>query len=186
MMWLAFGGALVAFLKFGYIPLTEPVVEWWVLNKWNYGKFIHEAFYFMSGSILFLYKDKIPCNKYLFTVALSGLFLLYFLDKGKLGLFLFLPYIIIYLCVGKKMAKVETLGDYSYGVYIFSFPIQQTLLVAIEPEQWNIITYTIVSILISFVFALFSWKYIEKPALSIKSEFIAKPAMSKGANAANL
>jgi peptidoglycan/LPS O-acetylase OafA/YrhL len=57
-------------------------------------------------------------------------------------------------------------GDYSYGVYLFAFPIQQALAAAPATAVWyvNLILATAVSLL----YAAFSWSMIEKPILSKK------------------
>ena len=61
---------------------------------------------------------------------------------------------------------IKHIGDMSYGVYIYSFPLQQ-ILIAILPNitPVQLMCLTMVSVLpIAYV----SWRYIEKPALSLK------------------
>jgi hypothetical protein len=55
-------------------------------------------------------------------------------------------------------------GDYSYGVYIFAFPTQQTML-AIMPGQTALHNIAL-SLPISVMIAALSWHLIEKPSLS--------------------
>lgn len=57
-------------------------------------------------------------------------------------------------------------GDYSYGLYIYAFPVQQGLVVLwpdIRPWQMGIIAF-----IITFIFAFGSWHLIEKQALRLK------------------
>lgn len=57
-------------------------------------------------------------------------------------------------------------NDYSYGIYIYSFPVQQ-LLVHFQPQlgPW---THFGLAYLIALPFAVASWHLVEKPALKMK------------------
>ena len=57
-------------------------------------------------------------------------------------------------------------GDFSYGIYIYSMPIQQTLMHYFHFKQpWQL---TISAFLLSLTIAIFSWRLIERPALRKK------------------
>jgi len=61
------------------------------------------------------------------------------------------------------------IGDYSYGVYVYSFPIQQTLVQrnpGIEPAPLFALALTL-----TLVVAVLSWHWLEQPALGLKSRF---------------
>lgn len=61
--------------------------------------------------------------------------------------------------LGNKM------GDLSYGIYIFGFPVQQMIEYFLAPTPLEMMLYTFpVVIFISY----FSWHYIEKPLLKFK------------------
>ena len=60
-------------------------------------------------------------------------------------------------------------GDYSYGVYVYSFPIQQTLvqrIPGIDPMPLFGL-----GLALSLAVAAVSWHYLERPALGLKSRF---------------
>ena len=57
------------------------------------------------------------------------------------------------------------LGDMSYGIYIYSFPLQQTLMYFFK---MNTYTLMFTSVLLSITFGFFSWHWIEKRALKYK------------------
>jgi len=60
-------------------------------------------------------------------------------------------------------------GDYSYGVYVYSFPIQQTLverIPGIEPAPLFALALTL-----TLGVAVLSWHWLEQPALGLKSRF---------------
>jgi len=60
-------------------------------------------------------------------------------------------------------------GDYSYGIYLYGFPIAQAL-VAVSPETFvgNKWTLLAVSSVLTCAFAAFSWHAVEKRALAWK------------------
>ena len=60
-------------------------------------------------------------------------------------------------------------GDMSYGIYIYSFPIQQTLMYYYKMYTYSLLIY---SVLLSIGFGYISWHLIEKRALKYKREFI--------------
>ncbi|MEO8111388.1 MAG: acyltransferase [Ginsengibacter sp.] len=61
-------------------------------------------------------------------------------------------------------------NDISYGVYIYTFPIQQFFF-QISGFNQSVLTNLLLSLFCSGILALLSWKYIEKPALRYKTQF---------------
>lgn len=64
------------------------------------------------------------------------------------------------------LARLTGSGDYSYGVYIYAFPIQQAV-VYLWP-QIGVGTYLLVCTAGTLVFAILSWHLVERRALSLK------------------
>ncbi|MBU2952151.1 acyltransferase [Tamlana agarivorans] len=62
-------------------------------------------------------------------------------------------------------SRFEKIGDMSYGIYIYSFPIQQTLVYFYKLDVYQLIFW---SLLISIVFGYLSWHLVEKKALIYK------------------
>lgn len=56
--------------------------------------------------------------------------------------------------------------DYSYGIYIYAFPIQQAL-VGFYPKM-PLLLYLLLSTVCTLSLAALSWHWIEKPALRLK------------------
>jgi peptidoglycan/LPS O-acetylase OafA/YrhL len=79
---------------------------------------------------------------------------------------LLIGYGVLYLAYVPKgwLLQYNRLGDYSYGTYLYAFPIQQAL-VALMPgvQPWSL---TIYAALLTLVCAICSWHLIEKPALN--------------------
>jgi peptidoglycan/LPS O-acetylase OafA/YrhL len=65
------------------------------------------------------------------------------------------------------------LGDYSYGLYIYAFPLQQQMAFY-HPRLRYLKGLAVVYPIILGV-AVLSWHFIEKPALGLKKYFRPKP-----------
>ena len=62
----------------------------------------------------------------------------------------------------------ERLGDLSYGVYIFAFPVQQIGVQVGRSLGWSFATHFSVSLVVTLALAYASWHGVEKPALRFK------------------
>lgn len=79
----------------------------------------------------------------------------------------FSPYLVLwcaYVPAGPIRAY-NRMGDYSYGVYIFAFPVQQ-LILSIRPDlgMW---TFTLATAAVVLVLAALSWHLVEKPCMRL-------------------
>lgn len=125
---------------------------------------------FFIGVAFYSYREKIVLSKKLFFI-LSTLLIISALDNHLFFIFYnsFLAYIIFFLAYIPKgfIRKFNKYGDYSYGIYIYAFPVQQSLL-ALKPDI-NLFEFFVISLMITFVFAYFSWQFIEKNSLDLKN-----------------
>lgn len=64
----------------------------------------------------------------------------------------------------------ENFGDWSYGVYLYGFPVQQ-LLAYSEWQRHSFSLYLAGSIFFTFLLAAASWIAVEKPALRFKNHW---------------
>jgi peptidoglycan/LPS O-acetylase OafA/YrhL len=62
-------------------------------------------------------------------------------------------------------------GDYSYGIYLFGFPIQQTLVHFLPSGLTNGFTVLALGLPLTVAFAILSWTLVEKPTLKLKKRF---------------
>ena len=70
-----------------------------------------------------------------------------------------------------KLNRIGKYGDFSYGFYLFAFPIQQ-MIAYLFPKDTNLLILVIISILLTFVAAIISWNFIEKPSLKLKNRIL--------------
>lgn len=81
------------------------------------------------------------------------------------------PYLVLYIGQGSSKFSNwihEKLEDPSYGIYLYAFPIQQSIIYFFQPSV-TILIWS--STLIAFIFGILSWKYIEKKTLQFKDLF---------------
>ncbi len=98
------------------------------------------------------------------TVNRDAFFVVYFLT---------IAYILFYLAYipSGRIRSYNKLGDYSYGVYIYAFPVQQSVA-ALVPNI-SVLMMIIISATVTLLLAISSWHILEKRALKLKSQYIA-------------
>jgi peptidoglycan/LPS O-acetylase OafA/YrhL len=73
--------------------------------------------------------------------------------------------------------KASKYGDFSYGLYIYAFPIQQTIILYLG--RIPIVQMILLSILCTLPLSVISWNLIESKALKLKKIHISKLLKSK-------
>lgn len=128
---------------------------------------------FFAGASLYIFKNNIMISHRLF--ILIAFMLIYFANTIQIFFSLYhtlIPYLVLYFAFFpyKKLQQFNKLGDYSYGVYIYAFPVQQAVInsfPAIIPDNMFLL-----STLITLCCAIISWHFIERPMLKLKSHYI--------------
>jgi peptidoglycan/LPS O-acetylase OafA/YrhL len=132
------------------------------------------VFMFLYGSSLYLWRDRVPMSRGLLVGLLAALVLVSF-DKTVFFLVyaVCLAPLVLHLAYvpGGRIRRFNDWGDFSYGVYIYAFPIQQTLA-NLFPVM-SLAAMMASSALASLAVAIASWKLIEKRALEHKDDFAA-------------
>jgi peptidoglycan/LPS O-acetylase OafA/YrhL len=145
---------------------VDDVVPGRVLDGFTY-VVVESAVFFFAGSCLFLFRDRIPygdrpmllCALALFVALNDGLFKV----VGPFGL----PYLVVSLGIALPLSAIGKSADYSYGICLYGFPIQQTLALA-GVHQWGFWPYFAASAAITLVFAVVSFHLVERPALRLR------------------
>jgi peptidoglycan/LPS O-acetylase OafA/YrhL len=129
-------------------------------------------FMFLYGSSLYLWRDRIPIGPRLLVGILAALLLASF-DKTiffVVYVFCLAPLVLHLVYVpGGRIRSFNDWGDYSYGVYIYAFPVQQTL--ALLFPAMSLAAMMASSAVVSVSIAIVSWKLIEERALGLKGDF---------------
>ena len=160
---------LISMMMFvvGYSSRSEPIDFGF---KYDYFRFVAM---FGSGVVLFMIRDKLYLStKYslviLALIIASSLYRPLFVAMT----FISLSYLVLYLAYipGGFLRKFNSLGDYSYGIYIYGYPVQQ----AIE-HIWpnlNLAGYFMATYSTTMFLAVLSWHFVEKRALRLKSRIM--------------
>jgi peptidoglycan/LPS O-acetylase OafA/YrhL len=136
--------------------------------------FIRLSTMFVVGACAYFWAGAIRLSTTGFLMCLlSYLALLVFvpLEVSEFFYLIALPYGLFYLAYIPSgfVRRFNSLEDYSYGIYIYAFPIQQAFVYFLP--RITIIEMVVYSSVVTLMFAIFSWKAIERPSLSIKNRF---------------
>ena len=151
-----------------------------IAKYWSYVQSVNLLIFFFISSSFYIYRKKIILSFPLFIICLAvfvvGINLSYkFYLHFFYIRFLVLPYIIIYIayCKIPYINNFGKYGDFSYGIYLWAFPVSQTLVYFLL-DKFNIFTYIVSVFLVTLFIAVLSFKFIEKPALKLKNKKIYK------------
>lgn len=145
-----------------------------IADLFNLGNnlFINLFCYFFAGSLLALTKiEDLPYKGVVLLIISILFFIVLLLDLFSTFQFILLPLITIlfgssnYTYINQWGKKF---GDLSYGIYIYSFPIQQMLEYFYKP---SVLEMMFISTIITIIFSHLSWIYIEKNFLKLKKLF---------------
>jgi len=133
------------------------------------GDLIDLGVFFIAGCVLASMNIETLSHKNLILTVSMILIIISLVTKQ----FVYTKYFLLPLCtiVGGILStpfinKIgSAIGDLSYGIYIYSFPVQQTLMYyfKLSPLELMLPTFFIAS-----TFAYFSWHFVEKRALRLK------------------
>lgn len=143
----------------------EDYFFWLYFQPVNASRFI--AFFFIGAlfnwiPVRFLRLD--------FAVVLTAIYILTFKTSAYYPVHFFaLPYIV--MAIGVRHSKladaIHHMGDISYGVYIYSTPLQQMTYYYLQ-DKLSPVAGAWISVAFSVTAGLLSWYLVEKPALRLK------------------
>lgn len=124
--------------------------------------------YFIFGMMFYIFGDQIPWNNWLYLGSILGLILGWQLDIFPILAPLCFTYFVLYssqILPFQNLSK--KIGDLSYGIYIYSWPIQLCLLyLGFSKFTCNKFLdfpiYALVSICLSMLAGWLSWNLVEK------------------------
>jgi len=120
--------------------------------------------YFFCGACIGFFRLERFLNWFVIIVAAT--LLIGFLQ------FVYAPLLLPIVVIGLGIRKVTTpfrwtmRTDYSYGIYIYAFPVQQALA-SVDPMMPWALAFSL-TVIVTTIFAAVSWHLIEKPTLSLK------------------
>jgi len=121
--------------------------------------------FFFFGCLLYAGRDRIPLRWPVFYAATAGI-VVALLIGVMAPVFPLLAYAVVFLSTRRSASwhRVTALGDPSYGIYIYAYPIQQ-LLVLMHLAPNSLVLFAEAS-LISIALGYLSWHLVESRALA--------------------
>ncbi|MCB2108297.1 MAG: acyltransferase [Rhodobacteraceae bacterium] len=130
---------------------------------------LKQGLFFLIGAAFWIHRDNIPHNKYLALGCVALLVVFAWKEYRLVAMYIALPYLVIYAALARGIhARLgETIGDLSYGTYLFAFPVQQAIVAAhdgaLGPGRLLLFALPLVLGL-----AFLSWRFVEQPALRLR------------------
>jgi peptidoglycan/LPS O-acetylase OafA/YrhL len=164
---LALAG-IVGLLRTGWAYVPAAVLALLALHLWvpvlGTGDYLWPLTMFGLGSMAWVQRQRLPLG----TVVLLTLVVACWATAGSAAFRLLLALTLAYGClwaayVPRLLWGYNRFGDYSYGLYLYAFPIQQGMVGLWQLSSvWS---QFVLAALITLAFAIGSWHGIEKPCL---------------------
>lgn len=138
-------------------------------------------FGFLAGNLVYLGRHRLPFSLPLAGLSyVAGLTLIYLAQSRDIGALLYVATpLLVYPVALLGLARIPPLpffhrGDYSYGIYLFGFPVQQSVTHFLpDHRDWYI--NLAIALPITLLLAVTSWTFIERPVLGWRKKLLAKP-----------
>jgi peptidoglycan/LPS O-acetylase OafA/YrhL len=175
----SFGGALglAALYLLRSTPTPIPLFHWVVEPHpapiLFLGMELHQVFlvapYFWAGCLFGLYRERIKLTMNTTIIVFMVMALLPAGNLLWLWSWFAIPYIVLAFCTqNDRLFSIPAwIGDLSYGIYIYAFPIQQTIYFYWHTKL-SLLEMMAITAALTLLCAFISWHIIEKPALRLK------------------
>lgn len=123
---------------------------------------------FLIGSLIYFLKDRVLTGRLWLPLIAAVLLIVSYVTWGfhLVGLVSF-AYLVLWIAYHLPFRSVGRARDFSYGIYIYGWPIQQMATYFGVP-QLGVLPYMLISLAGTLVLAVASWYLIESPALRRK------------------
>jgi peptidoglycan/LPS O-acetylase OafA/YrhL len=165
--------ASVFILMMGILIKLGPNIEWYEYSHWIVGFQIISTFfvflmYFLSGSLYYLFFQGKSIPWWISLLCVLFFYVTRDTHLSNAGSVLLIPSLVFAIAfIPGKLNSFGKRGDFSYGVYIYGWPVQATLAALIGSFGHPLLFFAISATAV-LIPAYLSWTYIEKPALSLK------------------
>jgi peptidoglycan/LPS O-acetylase OafA/YrhL len=124
--------------------------------------------FFYSGVALYRFRDRIPLGPVLYCAATAVFVLVSWATHSWLLMPLWLAYSVAFLGYHPRLVleRLSDGPDYSYGIYIYAYPVQQLLVLWLHPQ--SVPLHVGLTLAFTLPLAMLSWHLVEAPALAVK------------------
>ena len=154
-------------LSLGLLYAAEAA-EWISLGVWA-SLAVRFAVFFYTGVALYSFRQWVPLTHALMIAATTVFAATWWLFGAAVLLPFWLGYAVLYFAYHPALVIDRWCEgpDFSYGLYIYAYPIQQTLVWAFQPTSLPL--FIAVVLALTTLVAMASWYLIEAPALALKA-----------------
>jgi peptidoglycan/LPS O-acetylase OafA/YrhL len=134
--------------------------------------------FFLAGSCFWAFRDRIPKSNLLALLCVIGLIAASLV--GRFALHAALPVLGVYLLLwiafndSIPLHRFGKYGDFSYGLYLYAFPVTQSL-VALTHGRFPPLVLALFVLAATVPLAIASWFLIERPFLRLKHKPLPAP-----------
>lgn len=131
--------------------------------------FIELGLFFSSGMLLYTYREHIVLDKHYAMLSLLVLTIFGAMGHFVVPFSIFGAYLILYAAYSEKaiFKNFSKYGDFSYGIYIYGWPVQQIVTYCFGGSM-NPYVNTAISLVVTLILAVFSWHFVEKPCMALR------------------
>jgi peptidoglycan/LPS O-acetylase OafA/YrhL len=124
---------------------------------------------FVAGLLIFRYRDRIAWNRWIFCLSGAASLALLYWPGGDRFVAIPAAYATVWLgLLNPPRSSFFLSGDYSYGLFLYGYPLQQAIASispAVQHWYWNLI----IAVPCAATMAILSWWFVEKPALGLRA-----------------
>ena len=126
---------------------------------------VKQALFFFAGMVAYTYRSHLVINTKISLLLITLCIIVYFINFNVF-IYLFygvLIYTVLAVACSALAKKIKLPGDYSYGIYVYGFLVQQ-IVAHFFPALTSCVSMAI-TIPLSILLGVISWYFIESPAL---------------------
>lgn len=131
--------------------------------------------YFSWGVAAYQLRDRVPYSRALAALGVGLFVLLSFYGEPyekeswfKLAMLPIGVYLTLFIGLTRiPLPRFLSSGDYSYGIYLYGFPVQQAVQACLGGTSSMWLNFAFAAPII-FLWSKFSWHFVEKPALALR------------------
>ncbi len=167
-------GAAVLFATSPWL-LARCAGFYWVTKLWYLLQLAALFAFFIAGACLWVFRTALPFGPSIRRGALAAAVLM--LAGGAYPFVgpVLLPFAVLALAVSLPWTACDRFGDFSYGLYLYHYPVQQ-LFIAAHLRPSSPLLFFVQTVAATLPLAWLSWRWVEFPAIRLKRNNPEKPA----------
>lgn len=130
---------------------------------------------FLVGALCALWSDKVLISNVWLAVLFVAVCHYTWTPVFQPLFLIFTCYFVLCFGFSRLLRRVHLPGDFSYGLYIYGWPVQQ--MMALLFPQWPPALNTISSLIVATAIGALSWYWVEKPSLAQKTALRSVPGV---------